>query len=568
MELVSIKGTRNVYRQAKQFATRADKTNNAELAKSLGLSTSEDEEVATFTCGPTCGCHRTKKAIANSGDMFPRTVVYERVGQFLAQLRLDGIEPTVPEHTQLIFTSVNNTSSTKFDVSRIIRMCTKLIQPGGHIFLRMSPEKFDIYKKEFEGHSQSSMESSFTIDPTPYYIIARPEDEQKKRGKSGPVSIDVTVQMLHLMRNTGAPRAEALENTDIENQGHTRSKYRACTNVMDDGLERENGKYGISIRGTREIIERYTKGGDIVVDFWANESHTAAACISLPEARICIGGMEDKAKKKKLEGELADRIIYHAGKGSIAEGMGYDDALIDEMKDIYETHLYERRFHKNFGLDPVIAPFMGVEKFPILSSIPLYLLQCIAISASDTSILTRMDDTTSPNKVISGVGRIIAQSDGEEMMRAELLRLTLNIIPIDTQMTMGLISMIAREDNFMIGNIYGVVIKGGWEENHEALESLGNSIFEYDEDTVETKRIPLKSFLVEEEGEETADMYLVPAKYCAFRYAEFVQGGGNAKIRSRNSTKIRIGKIHLYFNLEIVLTQVIEKDESIIIKIE
>jgi len=565
MELIAAEKTRGIYEQAKHLA---EKRENGRSKPPLGPKVRVPIQTRhTFACDcePEKGCHSTRLYTAYEGKLFPKFVVYDTVNQFMSKLQVDGIEPNPNGKVQLIFTAADNLSTTTYDIRKMVRMCNDLIQPGGHIFMRLSYDKFNAYKMAFEAHECSSEERSFTVDKAPFHLIGNPENERAKIGKIGPKTIDITVHMLHVMKIGGLPRSEALENTKIRGCGHTKTKYLACTNVISDALTRKGDIYEISYATTAEIIDRYSTAGDIILDFWADKSHTASACISLEQARLCVGGMSEEEEAKKLKDKLADRIIYYAGKGKIDELMKYKESIINEMKAIYESHEYERRFHKYFGLDPCITGMAGERDFPILSSIPVHLLQHLAITLGNISLLSQLDETTSPSAGMNGIGSDLEQSDGEELLRVELNKWYLIIDSNNIYTNTGLRAILPRPAKYMLGYIYGIVIKGGWEENWKVLESLGNGIFEYDENTVENKKVPLKNFL---SNTDEDDLYLIPAKYCAFRYAKFVSTGGNAHVRVRNKKKVNLGDIYLYFNLEVILDKEIVTGESISINIK
>jgi len=533
-----------------------------DTSKQIDMDTrEEDTDETPVTCNADCPCRNVKKRIEEEGYLFPCLFECEDVCEFMDKLSKDLEDKTpygdkIPENVQLVFTNsipenLRSHVRTPFETNRIVRACAQLMREGGHIFLRTTACKFDEYKAAFTAHEDASGRATFKVDPSAYILTAKPEDQATQTDDSGPTHIDITIQMMHAVKIGKLEPEQVLKKVDLKSKGFVAGRFAACTNVMDGAVARTTQGYAISLNGAKEIVSRYSKSGDIVLDFWADRSWTAEACISLPEARMCIGGVENTAGKEKLTTKLTDRIIYQSGEKLMTRGMEFGQDLIDANVDIYNTHRYKSRFGPDYGIEVLIFGNPEMHRFPLLTSLPMFLLRHMMVIHRNPAFTDRTNGTRSPSNMKSGLGLKMARTDPEEILRVALSNEGLWLDDTNTFTKKGLRTATRLDKGHYLGHMTGIIIKGGWRENREAFESLGNGLFEFDEATVNDKRICITKYIKDDPedmdliNEADEDIYLIPAKYSPFRYAKFVDFGGNVRIPFKKETVAKISSMTL-----------------------
>jgi len=531
-----------------------------------------DTIVESYPCPPNCQCADLKIDVENEGTNFPQLLVTTTSNfmESMKKIKSRRIEGEVQLVLTNPYTQLGDQAVLEQEnIGNIVQSCNTLLRPGGHVFLKTTPEHIDTVMKAFKTAKGPAEQVVFTVDAAPYIIMTSPNDQRGRTGYDGPTFKSVTLMYVHATKLGSLTLPAAHERAKTRNRGHTDSKYHSSTNVLDAALEMRSHGYEVSLKGAKEIVDRYSGDNDIVIDFCADNSWTAMACISLKQSRLYIGGVPTEAAKDELTQKLAECIIYQAGQEYVTTNMNYLDESITKMVGVYNSHKYADRYNPVYGLGEWIGMHDNVGSLPMLSTIPTYLFDHISVIQSNPIFSSHRHTGVSPNAMRKATGRLLAPMEAGEILRVAASRLRLYMDSNSQYTKDGLRTLYRGMKGHVIGTLFGVVINGGWKENKKELQGLGNGLFEFDEYVTEEKYFPLNKVFRARNAvdQELDDLRFIPSKFCPFRYAKFTKKGGNTYIRVNGDAKILKKDIHLYQNYEVVQTKIINKDDAIVINV-
>jgi len=518
-------------------------------------STDRHSPLPSIPCGPNCKCADVKEKLRYQGGNFP-VIIDSSIEEFTDKADEKINDDTIERNVQLIITDPSKFPEVKSET--LAQKCAELLQDGGHVFVMTTYAQASEYTMAFKREKRSTGELVFTMDDGLFTLIARPEDEIGGIRSAGPGTKNVTKYMVHAMKMGGKDSPALHENIDLKWQGNTKTSYHANTNILDGALQLKKEKYELSLAGTREIVERYSKQGDIVVDFRCEHGWVALACISIVESRFFVGATSKEADRPAIRESLSNCIIFQAGTGEITLGMDYDDALIRGMIKVYNDHGFKDRYTiEEYGVHPWLKTRYARGLLPLLSSIPAGLLLLIAGKQYDMRLRPRSATSVSPCGMHASLGRALARTPAAEILRSAASRFGLCIDRTNVYNFEGCRTMVEREADDFIGNIYGTFVNGNWDRNKKALEEMGHGLFAIDEFIFKKKRIPVKNTtkISGLEATEKDKLYFIPYIFCPFRYAKFVTNGGNARIRFKLEKyhEVDLGQLAMHGNLEVLM---------------
>jgi len=539
---------------------------------------------ATSSSGPPpckegCKCKSVKSDVEELGENFP-SILVATPEAFFEKAKRNPRGRDVEGTVQLILTDPCEYNYGKCSVrleyiGNIVSASAKMLKAGGHIFIRTTMFDARPIIQAFRAKMNDVHQSVFTVEDEPILMLMRPEelrqssgdaltaDGRRRIGINGTKTYGVSVLMIHAIKN-GAP-----QTTNPQNCEHTQSLYSAATNVIDGSVEKTGQERGLNLNGATEIVNRYTKGNDTIVDFFSEKGWTAIASVSLKESRIFVGVVSSEEAKNDLETKIADCLIYQTGKKNLTKGMLNDEELKDRMIQVYNDHDYAKWFHPQYGLITWLKVWKTERELPLLTTIPSIVLETIAVKKNNLKFRSRKYVRTPPHDMPNGIGEELARMEAEEPLRSALVADRLYIDGRSPYTKEGLLSVEGGDEGNSLGFISGILLKGDWKENKQALEELGTGLFGFEEYIVKNKYIPIKqSCLITKEGEEELkDLRIIPAKYSPFRYAQFRSGEGNARLRINRDKKIQKEQLQNHLVMEVIQTARIEADEAIVIDI-
>jgi len=470
---------------------------------------------------------------------------------------------------QLIFTNPNvhgDTSLNTDTVSSIVNTSAKLLREGGHAFIQVSPMQLAQYIQVFRSHGNGR---TFEVAEYPFVFIPTPMQERGKWGRRDSFAIPITVFMVYVQKKTGAGRiSTATKQPDIRWFGNIDSKYHACTNVVDGSLVPSGSRYGVGVSGISEILDRYTEADDYVVDFFCNRAWAPMACVTADYSRLFIGAASSEKIVEEIEVKCSNSLIYQVGKNKMTKGMNFHTNLQSEMVELYKSHDYAKRFHSSYGLADWLTANSSGSFLPRLSTIPSHLLDLLAIMRSDSRIRDSKATRMSPSAMEPELQKLLSETDPGELLRnaASGVKLTfanVNQLPIGNLRPLDVIRQGAN-----MGAFFGLVFRGGWDDNKEDIEKFGKGAFEFDEYTIKNKSIRITGFIEGKDGETTGDVYISAGKHCPFRYARFVKKGANAKFVINRGSRAKMREVTDSVIVYVYATKNISSSEDVCILVE
>jgi len=474
--------------------------------------------VSAFDCDPeNCPCIEAKDDVAHEGVNFPNILV-STTEMFVKKVKNDITKRGVVGKVQLIFTdpytyTENQAQLKAEDIGLIVMACSDLLQEGGHVFIKTTLQHSSSIAMAFKKAKGGADQEIFTVDEAPFHLMASPQDKRGHIGTDGSTATRITLMYIHAMKLGAMTKEEAHERAKTRNYGETNSRYH----------------------------------------FFAEESWIAMACISLKQSRFYVGATTTEEKKNDLDEKLAECPIYQSGQTHMTSGMGFRSALLQRMKEVYNSHNFEERYNPIYGIGTWIETGAAVGSSPRLTTIPDYLLDHICVLRSDPTFASRVIKRKSPNDMGRDIGRTLMCMNAGESLRCALTQNRLYMDNSSPYTKEGLRMGHNGDKGDKLGTTFGIVINGGWEENRKVLKELGRGLFENDE------------YVVDNVDLELDDLKFIPSKFCPYRYATFRKTGGNARIRINEGKGIRRKELYQHQKYEVILIEKAIIGEAIII---
>ena len=277
-------------------------------------------------CGEGCSCEGNRKCMESLMEQFIR--IYNCSFEDLVE-EDDTVKPrrspNISGGVQLILTDppygvrlesgrpfAEHDVMTEDTMQKVVEVAADLLRPGGHIILFCSTDQYPVWAKKFRDlEVEEEEEKAFQVDKQEMVFINSP-GHYKWNGNRLMMGLQgVTEKAIHAVR-TGIPKAQAIGMVRYENHDFVKTRFPAYTNVIDQ-IERISQGESLWYQKTRfqnqrrvrpeqksilllqELIARFSKPRDIVVDLFAGTFSTAIACCTIPgeELRTFVGSETD-----------------------------------------------------------------------------------------------------------------------------------------------------------------------------------------------------------------------------------------------------------------------------------
>ena len=294
---------------------------------------------------------------------------------------------------------------TKEDMKQCVNLFAKMLVPGGHGVIFCAALQFHMWHKILANHivgegvdsdsdsdseSDSIMDSekpvpcggrtkakeyTFRVEDVPLNFIRARNHYNVPPGLRRINHASIAEHAIHFWK-IGSGNNEALSSTDYSLKGFINSSHTGWTNVMDnitsvphhekvlmktkegiEGMVRPEQK---NVALMKELVSKFTSGGDVVVDLFGGTFSTAKACLDLPDHRIFVGSEMDqecvKLATPSLMAQFARQVLKK--KTSILLKPG-------EKKDVEVYYKYLQETKKT-GFDEYSVPpgLPPMQRFP------------------------------------------------------------------------------------------------------------------------------------------------------------------------------------------------------------
>ena len=325
----------------------------------------------------TCECESIRDEIQTVID--DKFAIFEcGANSFISVCSEDPGAATIVGSVQLVLTdppyNVRRTSNKKNSdhdclgedgMDEVVKTCVKLLRPGGHVVIFCSHQQFPIWEEKLTEKKEVGSETAraFSVSSVPLVFI--PE----KCGRRGmPYRVNVTHRgitecAVHAVR-TGMSKEEGVKMVEWIPHGHVVQTHPVYFNVVDnvpglgrgerigrgmyaDGEEEavSNGDCMVrpeqkSVKLFMELIKRYSRGGDVVVDLFGGTFTTAAACASLTDYRRFYGCDNDDFCVRVGRIRTLNAFVVSYVRDGFKNGIVVPEGGMGKMRKLLEKNKY------------------------------------------------------------------------------------------------------------------------------------------------------------------------------------------------------------------------------------
>lgn len=515
------------------------------------------------------------------------------------------------------------------DMPRAVDLCARILRPGGHIVLFCSIEQFSSWRKHFQQHKSKTFDTpTFHVTMTPLVFIPEQGAVSRAPYHRKLTHSNITEFAVHAAKPlVQGTMAQAVSMVSWKQHGYVHSTQPAHYNVVDgvprlaqgellplsllsapskaiqggdgggDGDNDDDDevrdfdkvdddgnvtkKRGLlrpeqkSLALCMELIERYSKPGDTVVDFFAGTCTTAVACLSVHGARTFFGCDIDKTVVNRGRTRVLNAFINNAVNGHVPTGIEVTDALLEKMKTLVKRNKYDvnsRQGALSGSMQQIVPAAPQFAHLPRMQRIPEYILHFLAGEHHDTRFCNNIVSATTPDNwekelfgtlSMSNVRTLRSIAAGRAMI---LVREPSRLGDFAGQ---GVIAMTQIVKNSHIGSAFGTLFYNTWAEttgSSNLFYNLGR-LYGVKRNEFKVRRIPLLgqgSALHAANDTRIPSVYLVPTRFCPFAYAR--KGDAehcNAVYRVRSPARVTIDLITSPDHVQVIATKDISAGEEI-----
>ena len=318
-------------------------------------------------------------------------------------------QPDLAGQVQLILTdppynirNENNFSNSSYDLLTkdqmrgVVDLVYELLRPGGHAIIFCSIQQFTRWERLFCARRSDEDDESpaFSVDKVPLTIVKHPSVYTSFPGVASCALSSSSEYAVHLKKN-GLPYRKEAEMVDYRVQNFVSSSFPATKNVINNvqrllpgeqvRIPNEDGSGTVPLRSEqkslallKELIARFSKPGDFVVDLFSGTFSTAVAAFTLPQHRRFAGC------------ELDSTCFEHAKLRAVQQ---FSQVLLGKATDIkvpqaiLDAAVLVRQSVKENNSNSRWKPPSG---YPPYQKFPLHILSALSSTSNDHSSLLQL----------------------------------------------------------------------------------------------------------------------------------------------------------------------------------
>ena len=428
------------------------------------------------------------------------------------------------------------------DISRMLR-------PGGHALIFSSIKQLVGWGEALQ--NAESGEQSMRTDDVPLILSRRPYVFIQN-----PMNKSCSLHNIHefvvhsFKRGMGAAAFEmvdySLHNRDLSRHPGYVNAIDNCPklgpgeslNFEDKRLRAEQKPLSI----LRELISRFSKPGDIVVDLFSGTYSTAIACMTMRDGlyRKFIGCEKDATCHGSAQPLLLDCFVRQGRDGVFGE------ATKNDISSILANKEWNYSIRSNVGSERLRHRSDAPDGFPSVSSLPLHMLRFVSSVARDQSMLRRLAEVPMNEWGVEDLGKVF--SVDPEMMLAVHASFH-NVIVAASTVREGGLGVFAAEDlerGSVVGWYNGTILYGKIGENEPQRSRLyGPDGFGCTGERFQNFNMEMETSVIGEEA-PVDKIYLVPAEYNVCSYlndSRTIDGMERvANVQRRKNAEFRVHK--------------------------
>lgn len=431
----------------------------------------------------------------------------------------------------------------RHDMQDMAHLAFRLLKPGGHVVLFCSAMLFADWQKAFARFKiPQSREKAFLVESSPLIFLPQKRYGVGERTSNAWLHDNISEFALHAVRCL-EEESEPTEKAQLTPHGHVHSRYQPSMNIMDNvpavtdseiifqppinfqsaasRAKLRAGQKSVSL--FRELVCRYSKPEDLVLDPFAGTFTTAEACLSVEEPRRFLGGDSDfncvKAGSRRCLHAVLRRAMHNRSDNN--SFFNVSDDVRDAAALYYDRHLREQDRRNLISSD--ISPkslALPSEDIPYTQLLPDSVRANIACRLQKTIFMTETLAKKSPDKWPRSSYTDIILASPANLRAAECARFS--IIPTKEDY---LAAFNGKEKGDILGHYYGTLVYVNLRHEPGKNVIYGGGIHQVDRDTFKSLAISIlpKNTEIWFRTLALKDIFIVPATYCPFRFARFSQ---------------------------------------------
>ena len=285
------------------------------------------------------------------------------------------------------------------EMKEVVHIISNLLRPGGHAIVFCSIKQFSIWHDLFASVKQRpdmrKPTPVFSVDKVPLTIA-----KHQSVNSSFPGTISCSLRStcefaVHLKKN-GLSFSEEEQMVDYRHHNYVASTYAATRNIINnvrwllpgeqlrvpkrdgtgtEALRTEQKPLGL----LRELISRFSKPRDLVVDLFGGTFSTAVACFTIPQHRRFAGCEPDESCFKVAEENTVFRFATAI----------FDKSSDITLSDDFATAAALVRRGKKANLNGDHR-WSAPKGFPLYQKLPPHIISALASSWNDSKVMVKL----------------------------------------------------------------------------------------------------------------------------------------------------------------------------------
>ena len=451
------------------------------------------------------------------------------------------------------------------DMEDLIEICVKVMKPGAHGVIFCSFQQFEMWRKIIMSHSTQILdydadptgntyktETIFHAEPTPLVFV-------KQQGKFGNTSrnelshVNMTEFAIHFWKKS-TDVASMKRNVNYKALPSYPSVHPGWTNVQTEVPVPEGDEvmYDIdastgtkvklrpeqkSIKLLQYLISKFTKGGDVVLDFCAGTFSCLKACMTMPEHRRFVGIEVDTTCHDAVEYSITELFAeqLQLSTSDITPSLFRTESeQVREQGTIVRKYVLESHKREKLSAWEVPDGLISLQNFPP------HVVQCLCQYYNNFSLYAKRHLTIrswEPQEI-----KWLNSLDVKHVRAYEANCLGISIRKSSIQhpkVGLGVYTNKPISSGETVGFYYGTLVYGNLATKHRLHRRYGMGVLSVTADDFEKWAAKISGKQFTDAESRKYDGYICPAPFCTMRYINdprYLPGGNETKPKKNPRT--------------------------------
>ncbi len=411
------------------------------------------------------------------------------------------------------------------EMKQAVEVMHDLLRPGGHVILFCAIQQFNQWRELFVDKTDDDTQlRAFKVSKTPLVFVPKEDAYRHQVYRKNLTHQNITEFALHAVRNPAGNVSynQALKMVSWSPQGYITTTFPPFTNVTNNvpalsvketvqlhpdqdsrAMLRPEQK---SVLLCKELISRYSKPKDIVVDLFAGTFSTAVAAMTLPAPRIFFGcdidgNCVDRGEQRCLQAFI-DVLLQP--ERALHTPIIVDDSIQSAAQTYRDLHFRTERF------DPRATSLPPPEGFPLCQMLPAFLTNFLASVTNDRRFADPKTRASLPN-----IGQAICSAFYKLLLFVPCVRQR----PPSSFCSANPIHPFSRCARFTVQTPSGCIT--AWSctvtSKKDRIKSYGNGHYTCSTEQFKNQAVQVlkENTVAKKKGVVVSSVYIVPAPFCA-----------------------------------------------------